>query len=173
MALIKPLGECPGYAPVLAYWSYNLWYRSRPIGYDLIIKAYRQRAAGAGVPAAFVAIEEDMPVGMVSLKNDDLWSRKDLNPWLASLYVVPEFRRRGIAEALVGAVIEKARGLGYPELYPLPGPRGRAGPRSLLRQPGLAVHGGRRGQRRQPDEDFLLSAVRRLLRSALHAVRDW
>ncbi len=117
MALIKPLGECPGYAPVLAYWSYNLWYRSRPIGYDLIIKAYRQRAAGAGVPAAFVAIEEDMPVGMVSLKNDDLWSRKDLNPWLASLYVVPEFRRRGIAEALVGAVIEKARGLGYPELY--------------------------------------------------------
>ena len=61
-------------------------------------------------------IEEDMLVGMVS-KNDDLWSRKDLNPWLASLYVVPEFRRRGIAEALVGAVIEKARGLGYPELY--------------------------------------------------------
>ncbi len=30
MALIKPLGECPDYAPVLAYWSYNLWYRSRP-----------------------------------------------------------------------------------------------------------------------------------------------
>ncbi len=44
-----------------------------PIGYDLIIKAYRQRAVTDGVPAAFVAIEEDMPVGMVSLKNDDLW----------------------------------------------------------------------------------------------------
>ena len=140
MALIKPLGECPDYAPVLAYWSYNLWYRSRPIGYDLIIKAYRQRAAGTGVPAAFVAIEEDMPVGMVSLKNDDLWSRKDLNPWLASLYVVPEFRRRGIARVLKlqalqylhdrgtvsvttrndprnTAVLRLNRGLGFEEAY--------------------------------------------------------
>jgi GNAT superfamily N-acetyltransferase len=122
MAEIKPLKECPDYAPILAYWSYNLWYRKRPIDFDVILKAYGQRAASDRVPLSMVAIEESMPVGMISLKLDDLWSRKDLNPWLASLYVVPEFRNRGIAEMLVNAVVEKARALGYQELYLFLGP---------------------------------------------------
>ncbi len=117
MAEIIPLRECPDYAPVLAYWSYNLWYRSRPIDYNTIIKAYRQRASGEKMPLAWVAIEEEMPVGMVSLKEDDLWSRKDLNPWLASLYTVPEFRNRGIAAGLINAVVAGARELGCDRLY--------------------------------------------------------
>jgi GNAT superfamily N-acetyltransferase len=117
MAQIKPLAECPDYAPVLAYWSYNLWYRARAIDYDVLIKSYRQRTTMNSIPLAWAAVEESMPVGMASLKNDDLWARKDLNPWLASLYVVPEFRRRGIAEGLVSAVTGKARELNYRRIY--------------------------------------------------------
>ncbi len=123
MAEIKLLCERPDYAPVLAYWSYNLWYRKRPIDFDVILKAYKQRAAGGKVPLSWVAVEESMPVGMISLKLDDLWTRKDLNPWLASLYVVPEFRNRGIAESLVNAVIAGARDLGYAEIYLFLGPK--------------------------------------------------
>jgi GNAT superfamily N-acetyltransferase len=117
MAEIKPLRECPDYAPVLAYWSYNLWYRTRPIDYDVLVKSYQQRARNTDVPLAWAAVDESMPVGMASLKNDDLWSRKDLNPWLASLYVVPEFRKRGIAEGLIRAVTEKARELRFGRVY--------------------------------------------------------
>ncbi|TAL38878.1 MAG: GNAT family N-acetyltransferase [Spirochaetes bacterium] len=117
MAQIKPLAACPDYAPVLAYWSYNLWYRTRPIDYDVLVKSYRQRTTANTIPLAWAAVDESMPVGMVSLKNDDLWARKDLNPWLASLFVVPEFRRRGIAEELVAAVIGKARDLKLTMIY--------------------------------------------------------
>lgn len=122
MAQIKLLNQCPDYAPLLAYWSYNLWYRKRPIEYDTIIKDYRKRAAGNEIPLAFVAIDETMPVGMASLKPNDLWARKDLNPWLASLYVVPEFRNRGIAGALVDAVVARGRDLGFERIYLFLGP---------------------------------------------------
>jgi len=122
MAGVLPLKECPDYAPVLAYWSYNLWYRPRPIDYDTIIKAYRLRASDGRLPLAWVAVDETMPVGMASLKEDDLWTRKDLNPWLASLYVVPEFRKKGIAEQLMRAVMDGARSLGYKKLYLFLGP---------------------------------------------------
>lgn len=117
MAEIRLLKECPDYAPVLAYWSYNEWYRRRPIDYDTVIKAYRQRAVDDRMPITWVAIEDGMPVGMVTLKEDDLWSRKDINPWLASLYVAPEFRNRGIAELLTLAVTGKSRMMGLTRVH--------------------------------------------------------
>ena len=46
---------------------------------------------------------------MVSLKENDLWSRKDLNPWMASLYVVPEYRGKGIGSSLVTHAAETAK----------------------------------------------------------------
>ncbi len=117
MNRIRLLKDCPEYAAVLAYWSYNLWYRTRPIDYNTIIAAYRQRANDSSIPLSLVAVEEGMPVGMATLKENDLWSRKDLNPWLASLYVVPEFRRRGLAGALIDSVIAKARELCLERVY--------------------------------------------------------
>src|SRR6056297_2391061 len=117
MAKILRLEDCADYAAVLAYWSYNLWYRDRDITYDTIIKAYRVRTGTDTLPLAWAAVAEDMPVGMASLKMDDLWSRKDLNPWLASLYVVPEFRNRGIAGQLVEAVLAGAKFAGFPRVY--------------------------------------------------------
>lgn len=117
MAVIKPLRDFPAYAPILAYWSYRQWYRKRDIGFDHVIQSYQKRASDNLLPISWVAIEEDMPVGMVTLKENDLWSRKDINPWLASLYVEPDFRRRGIGEQLVNAVIARARKLGLAKLH--------------------------------------------------------
>jgi GNAT superfamily N-acetyltransferase len=117
MAVIKPLRDFPAYAPILAYWSYRQWYRKRDIGFDHLIKSYKKRASAKHLPISWIAIEEDMPVGMVTLKENDLWSRKDINPWLASLYVEPDFRRRGIGEQLINAVIVKARKLGLARLH--------------------------------------------------------
>jgi predicted N-acetyltransferase YhbS len=40
----------------------------------------------------------------------------DLTPWLAAVYVMPEYRRRGVGAALIQAVVEKAA-LGVETLY--------------------------------------------------------
>ena len=69
------------------------------------------------MPITWVAIEDGIPAGMVSLKLNDLWSRKDLNPWLSSLFVLEDYRNRGIGSQLIGQVIETAKMLKFPKLY--------------------------------------------------------
>jgi GNAT superfamily N-acetyltransferase len=78
------------------------------------LEAHLQRQK---IPLTFVALELDRPVGAVSLTLEDMETRKDLSPWLTGVFVLPEFRARGIASNLVKAVEEKARNLEVRELY--------------------------------------------------------
>lgn len=118
MTDIKLLKEYPQYAPILAYWCYMEWYRERPsIPFDLVLKSFQERSNGEKLPLSWIAVENGIPAGMVSLKEKDLWSRKDLTPWLVSLFVAPEFRNIGISEKLINNVINKTRDIGYKILY--------------------------------------------------------
>ncbi len=114
---IVPLSQVPAYCPVLARWAFDEWYRGRSIEYETVLMSYRARAAGEILPGTLVAVEEGLPAGMVTLKRDDLWSRKDLNPWLSALFVASPFRGRGIGQALVGGVSSRALELGYASLF--------------------------------------------------------
>jgi GNAT superfamily N-acetyltransferase len=117
MVAITPLHENPDYAPILAFWAYQEWYKDRSLAFDIVLKAYLDRTIDGHLPQTYVALADTLPVGMVTLKLDDLWSRKDLNPWLSSLYVVPEFRNRGVGWDLIGVVINKSAEIGYDCLY--------------------------------------------------------
>lgn len=44
-------------------------------------------------------------------------TRMDLTPWLAGVFVAPDFRRRGIGSALVERVVQHATQLGVMRLY--------------------------------------------------------
>ena len=69
------------------------------------------------IPIAFVALDKSGGiVGTASLVFDDL-EGDPRNPWLASVFVPPRQRRKGVASALVGTVERAARRLGYPRLY--------------------------------------------------------
>ena len=67
-------------------------------------------------------------VGTASLLFDDL-EGDPRNPWLASVFVPAEQRGKGIASALVAAIEDAARRLGYPSSTssPPPPPRLYAG----------------------------------------------
>ena len=56
----------------------------------------------------FVLLDDNVPVGTASLVNNDLPSRPDLTPWLASVLVLPAFREKGSAAPLVRRVEEAA-----------------------------------------------------------------
>lgn len=114
---ILPLSSVPDYAPILAHWSYSQWYTGRDIEFSLVLKSYKQRAESDNLPLSFIALSGSFPVGMVSLKNNDLRTRKDINPWLASLYVLPGYRNRGTGEMLINRVIENARQMSLENLY--------------------------------------------------------
>jgi GNAT superfamily N-acetyltransferase len=52
----------------------------------------------------FVLFDGNEPVGTAGLASYDLETRPDLTPWLVGVFVLPEFRRRGHATALVRRV---------------------------------------------------------------------
>ncbi len=114
---IDTLKAHPDYAPILAHWSYDEWYKNRAMEFDLILKSYKARTLNDHIPISLVAINVNFPVGMVSLKENDLWSRKDLSPWLTALYVMPEYRGMGIGSILIDGAVQKAARLGYERIF--------------------------------------------------------
>ena len=80
------------------------------------IERYHKHLNESLLPLTFVALCDNTPVGMVSLRhNDGLTS--DWTPWLGSLVVHPQYTRRGIAQQLIHMVKLKAKELGYEELF--------------------------------------------------------
>ncbi len=115
---IVPLVERPDLAPQVAAWGFAEWGHLNP-GETLAQRTARIRAKMNvdRVPVAFVALDDDGSlIGTASLLFDDL-EGDPRNPWLASVFVPPAHRKKGIASALVRTVEDAARRFGYSRLY--------------------------------------------------------
>ncbi|MEI7872484.1 MAG: GNAT family N-acetyltransferase [Alphaproteobacteria bacterium] len=115
---IAPLVERPDLVAQVAAWGFAEWGHLNP-GETLEQRVVRIRGKMNvdRIPVAFVALDDaDDIVGTASLIFDDL-EGDPRNPWLASVFVLPTHRRKGIASALVRAVEATARRLGYSRLY--------------------------------------------------------
>ena len=115
---VVPLVERPDLAEQVSVWGFDEWGHLDP---GQTLDQRRARIQGKmnvdRVPIAFVALGDDGDiVGTASLIFDDL-EGDPRNPWLASVYVPPEHRRKGVASVLVGAVEDAARRIGYDRLY--------------------------------------------------------
>lgn len=69
------------------------------------------------LPTTLVLREGGRMVGSVSVVDNDCEARTDLNPWLASLYVMPGHRGQGHGSHLIQAAIELAKRNGSAALY--------------------------------------------------------
>jgi len=116
MAEIHYLVDYPHFLPIIAFWNYREWHLGKQ-PFDEIIDRYRQRLQKDKIPTTLIAIEDTMPVGSVSIKENDLIERPDLNPWLASLFVLADYRGRDIGRRLLAAGETSARDAGVGRLY--------------------------------------------------------
>jgi len=115
---LQRLGPTSRHVETLAGWEYAQWGDHEPgRRLDEAVGEFRGQCGEGGVPSVFVVLAGDTPVGMASLIADDMRDRPDLTPWLASVYVQPLWRGRGIASWLVRRVEEEARTHGVERLY--------------------------------------------------------
>jgi len=99
-----------------ARWNHGEWGRS--IGRSLAdTVAGFQAILDSDRETALVAFVNGTPAGMVLLIDCDLESHAHLKPWLAGLFVHPDFRGKGAARALVAAVELMVGQRGDPSLY--------------------------------------------------------
>ena len=104
--------------PLLAKWHHEQWSYLNPQ------KTMEQRIANIGksarhdgIPLTVVGIQSDRVVGCASLVYHDMDTHEALSPWLASVYVDPEYRGKRIGSALVKRIVEEAKGANVKALY--------------------------------------------------------
>ena len=102
----------------VAGWIHAQWAHLRPDSSLADTRArVAERLAGTLVPSLHVIEVEGAPVATASLVECDLTTRPALTPWVASVYVAPDYRGRGLATRLVEHPAGLAARGGVGELY--------------------------------------------------------
>lgn len=71
----------------------------------------------SNLPRFYIALQNNKIIGSYALLRNDLISRQDLTPWLACLYVIPEFRGKEIGYTLLNHASNEAYIKSYENLY--------------------------------------------------------
>lgn len=113
-------------AHALAAWHHDEWghlYDPEVWNLAVAVREFETMAEPGSVDRTWVAFdgpsrEVAAVLGSVSLiATDDLQGYEHLTPWLASMFVVPSARGRGVASALVDALLRNARADGHATVY--------------------------------------------------------
>lgn len=81
------------------------------------IKRLEDFVADGAQQVALVASCDGVPAGTCLLAPQELAPCHPVSPWLAGLFVAPDYRRQGIGRALVRATEEQARQRGNKHIY--------------------------------------------------------
>ena len=114
---ILDLKQVPHFLPTLAQWHQAQWSYLNP-GENLHHRIARMQEYldEFFIPSTFVAIDNNL-AGSAAIVARDMDTRPDWGPWLASVYVAPEHRHKGIASALIKHVQQQAKQRGIDELF--------------------------------------------------------
>ncbi len=116
---IRPLVDSPETIPLLAGWFHAEWHTFDGRSISAIEGQLAENLNLNSIPITFVARGDAGVLGTVSLDLSDLPGFDHFSPWLASLYVLPHARGKGIGSALIRHVQQFAssRGIGMVYLW--------------------------------------------------------
>ena len=115
---IHYLADYPQFIPLLAEWQHTAFGHFNPnTSLEQRTTKIRQSAGRTAMPITLVAVSGADLLGSASLVAQDMSTHPELSPWLASVYVYPDYRRQGIGSKLVGRIEMEAARLGLSRLY--------------------------------------------------------
>lgn len=108
---ISRLSDVPSFAPALASAHAREWGHLYANWNESVALAdFRMENESLDLSATWVIHNHAKAVmGSISLVKDDLPNFPDLNPWLASLLVFPEFQGHGLGKILVQKALDNVR----------------------------------------------------------------
>lgn len=115
---IITLSAEPEHIPTLAQWHHAEWAHLNP-GCTLEKRIAKMQVYldSELVPSTFIYKHEGQLAGSAAIIQSDMDTRQELAPWLASVYVAPDFRRQGVGSKLVAHVMLQAKAAGIAKLY--------------------------------------------------------
>ena len=116
--VIQHLGQLPEAIPIVAQWHQDEWYQISPdLTTNLRISLYKSYSCDNSIPFSLIATINNKPVGSASVVTSDMETHSHLSPWLASVFVHPEFRCNGIATQLIENCIARLKTHDFEMLY--------------------------------------------------------
>ena len=102
-----------------AMWAVEEWKRDFPFDtVDWYLNLYQQADQSHGLPVVLAAFFDDEFVGSASLiADDELPDAVEPGPWVAAVFVKNTARKEGVGEALVRALMQRAKELHFPQVY--------------------------------------------------------
>lgn len=102
--------------PVCARWRYDAFLKDENISFEESLAQVVALVAQRDYETALLAEVGGVPAGLCLFVREELEPRHSLTPWLASLFVAPEFRGRSIGGKLVAAIEDHGRHVGCARL---------------------------------------------------------
>jgi L-amino acid N-acyltransferase YncA len=102
----------------VAGWLYREWgHLSMGTTPETAMRRVAERAGRRAIPLTLVARENGVAIGTASLIAHDMRTRLDITPWVASVYLLPSYRGRGVGVALCRRAVREAHRLGFRRIY--------------------------------------------------------
>jgi GNAT superfamily N-acetyltransferase len=103
----------------LAQWSLDEWNRDFPADtIDWYLNLYDEAERTDTLPIVLAAFVDGEVAGTASVITDDeLPDATEPGPWLAAVFVAPQFRGQGVGTALATEAVERARAMEHVDIY--------------------------------------------------------
>ncbi|WP_374832904.1 GNAT family N-acetyltransferase [Paenochrobactrum pullorum] len=94
--------ERPELAQITGAWRWEAFFSDTDVSLQDVVAIDVACTSEADIlPTVWVLLKDEQAIGMITLCLDDLENRPELNPWLAGLYIVPQYRGQGHALQLI------------------------------------------------------------------------
>lgn len=117
MNAVHSMAGHPDWIAASAGWWHPQWGAGMGFSLEGAVEAITALTVPGSGQAALIGLVDGQPAGSVFLVDRDLDTHTHLKPWLAGLFVLPEFRRHGLGEQLVTTLLAEAHTLGYEQLH--------------------------------------------------------
>ena len=110
--------EQPQYLPTLARWHHEQWsYLNPDVSLDQRIGKMQSHLEGLFIPSTYLILTQGKLAGSAAMVRRDMDTHPELSPWLASVFIAPEFRRQGLGSRVVSRVMAEANAHAVEQLY--------------------------------------------------------
>jgi predicted N-acetyltransferase YhbS len=116
--VVDHLFHHPDRIPLVASWIYSEFWADKA-GYSAakFEALLRQASDPNAIPLSLLAFVDGQPTGTINLIENDDQRRPHLYPWLAALFVAPEYRRKRVGTALIEVLVREAKRLGFSKMF--------------------------------------------------------
>lgn len=114
---ISSLQDRPDFFDDVADRIWRAWWEPHGVSRDYIAGRLKETLAATALPRAFVAHAGDVFAGTASVIESDLDERPQYTPWVAAVWIEPQFRSRQIGRKLISHAADHAFAAGAPRVY--------------------------------------------------------